>query len=218
MLNAACNDMKVPPSFGLYAILSDPLKGYEYTAKLFVDHRIAFIQLRMKKEPEEVIRKTAEKLVTIIAGSGSKLIINDHPAIAAAAGAAGVHLGQEDMPYEKARAVAGPDAVIGLSTHSPEQTLRACALRPDYIGIGPVYATPTKEKPDPVIGISGMKAMLAAATLPAVVIGGIDLNNLREVLDAGAKNFCMVRQLMQAGNPRKTLNAALGIYREYYPR
>jgi thiamine-phosphate pyrophosphorylase len=218
MLNAACNDMKVPPSFGLYAILSDPVKGYEYTARLLVDYRLPFIQLRMKKEPEEVIRKTAEQLLMITAGSGSKLIVNDHPAIAAAAGAAGVHLGQEDMPYEKARPIVGPDAIIGISTHSIEQTRACCALKPDYIGIGPVYPTPTKRKPDPVIGISGMKAMLAAATLPAVVIGGIDLANLREVLGAGAKNFCMVRPLMQADDPEKPLKEALKMYREYYPQ
>jgi thiamine-phosphate pyrophosphorylase len=210
--------MKIPETFGLYAILTDPVKGYEYTAELFVDYRLPFIQLRMKKEPENVIRKTAEKLLSITAGSGSKLIINDHPDIAAAAGADGVHLGQDDTPYENARRIVGPDAIIGISTHSIEQTRSACMLRSDYIGIGPVYATPTKKKPDPVIGIDGMKKMLAAAILPAVVIGGIDLTNLREVLGAGAKNFCMVRQLMQAEGPEKPLIEALKIYREYYPQ
>lgn len=210
--------MKIPETFGLYAILTDPVRGYEYTAKLFADFRLPFIQLRMKKEPEDVIRKTAEKLLTIIAGSGSRLIINDHPDIAAAVCAAGVHVGQDDMPYENARRIVGPGAIIGISTHTPEQTLKACTLRPDYIGIGPVYATPTKNKPDPVIGIHGMKAMLAAATIPAVVIGGIDLTTLREVLDAGAKNFCMVRPLMKARHPEKPLIEALKIYREYYPQ
>jgi thiamine-phosphate pyrophosphorylase len=211
-------NMKIPETFGLYGILTDPVRGYEYTAQLFADFRLPFIQLRMKKEPEDVIRKTAEKLLTIIAGNGSKLIINDHPDIAGATGAAGVHLGQDDMPYENARRIAGPGAIIGISTHSVEQTRGACSLKPDYIGIGPVYATPTKNRPDPVIGIHGMKAMLAAATLPAVVIGGIDLSNLREVLSAGAKNFCMVRQLMLARNPEKPLIEALKIYRQYYPQ
>jgi len=209
--------MKIPETFGLYAILTDPVKGYEYTAKLFVDCKIAFIQLRMKKEPENVIRKTAEKLLAITAGSCSKLIINDYPDIAADAGAGGVHLGQDDMPYEKARAIVGPSAIIGISTHSPEQTRSACTLKPDYIGIGPVYPTPTKAKPDRVIGIDGMKKMLTLATVPAVAIGGIDLSNLREVLDAGARNFCMVRQLMQTENPENGLKKALKIYGEYYP-
>ena len=208
------NEVKVPFSFGLYAILSDPVKGYEHTAKLFVDYGIHFIQLRMKKEPVEVILKTAEKMLAITAGSGSRLIINDYPEIAAAVGAAGVHLGQEDMRYDQARSLAGPAAVIGIPTHSPAQTRAACGLLPDYIGIGPVFATPTKENPDPVIGIDGMKTMLSLATVPAVVIGGIDLTNLRGVLAAGAKNFCMVRQLMRAGEPESVLKEALKISRE----
>jgi thiamine-phosphate pyrophosphorylase len=209
--------MKFPSAFGLYAILTDPIKGYEYTAKLFVDYKIAFIQLRMKNEPEEVIRKTADQLRAITMGSKSKFIVNDHPEIAASAGANGVHLGQGDMPYAKARSIVGPDAAIGLSTHSPAQAIAACELMPDYIGIGPVFPTPTKTNPDPVVGIDGMKKMLALATVPAVAIGGIDLSNLRKVLEAGAKNFCMVRQLMKADNPEKVLKETLRIYKEYYP-
>ena len=109
----------------------------------------------------------------------------------------------------------GPHAVIGLSTHSPEQTIAACIMRPDYIGIGPVYPTPTKEKADPVIGITGLQTMLSAATVPAVAIGGIDLSNLREVLEAGAQNFCMMRQLMQAEHPEKVLREVEKIRNEY---
>jgi thiamine-phosphate pyrophosphorylase len=209
--------MNIPESFGFYAILTDPLKGHEDTARLLADYRIAFIQLRMKKEPADVIRATAEKLRAVTAGSASRFIINDYPEIAAATGADGVHLGRDDMPYEKARAIVGPEAVIGLSTHTPEQTRSACALKPDYIGIGPVYPTPTKEKPDPAIGIDGMKEMLAAATVPAVAIGGIDLTNLREVLAAGARNFCMVRQLMRSDHPEKVLKEIFKIYSEYFP-
>lgn len=204
-------------SFGLYAILTDPLLGYEHMARLFVDHRVAFIQLRMKKEPLDVIKATAIKLRAVTEGSDSHLIINDHPGIAAEAGA-GVHIGQGDMPYREARSLVGPDAIVGISTHSPDQVVAACKCGPDYIGIGPVYPTPTKANPDPVIGIAGMKAMLAVATVPAVAIGGIDLSNLREVLDAGAKNFCMVRQLMLAPDPERVLREVEEIYREYYPR
>ena len=86
-----------------------------------------------------------------------------------------------------------------------EQTVAACKLNPDYIGIGPVYPTPTKENADPVIGIAGLRNQLSVATVPAVAIGGIDLSNLREVLEAGAKNFCMVRQLIKAEDPEKVM-------------
>ncbi len=197
--------MKIHSPFGLYAILTDPVKGYEYMAKLFVDHRVAFIQLRMKKEPVDVIKYNAEKLHAIIAGTSSRFIINDYPEIAAQIGSDGVHIGQSDRPYAEVRALMGQSAIIGISTHSSKQTITACAMHPDYIGIGPVYPTPTKENADPVIGIIGLQRMLAVATVPAVAIGGIDLANLRKVLDAGAQNFCMVRQLMKADDPEKVL-------------
>jgi thiamine-phosphate pyrophosphorylase len=206
---------QIPTSFGLYAILTDPLKGYDYMTQLFVDHKIACIQLRMKNEPSDEILKTAERLRKITAGSASLFIINDSPEIAAKVNADGVHLGQDDMPYDKARKIVGPDSVIGLSTHSPAQTSAACALKPDYIGIGPVFPTPTKANPDPVIGIRGMQEMISLATVAPVAIGGIDLSNLRSVLEAGAKNFCMVRQLMRAENPEKVLQDTLNIYKEY---
>jgi thiamine-phosphate pyrophosphorylase len=212
--------MSIPENFGLYAILTDPLKGYEYMARLFTDYNIAFIQLRMKKEPPAVILKTAEKLRGVIDRNSSRFIINDHPAIAAAVGADGVHVGQDDMPFEEVRKIVGPDAIIGLSTHSPDETQTACALAPapGYIGVGPVYLTPTKASPDPAIGLDGMKKMLSLATVPAVTIGGIDLANLRDVLGAGARNFCMVRQLVRVEKPEKVLKEVLGIYEEYYPQ
>ncbi len=197
--------MKIPSQFGLYAILTDPVKGYEYMTKLFVDHGVAFIQLRMKKEPLDVIKSTTLRLRAITAGTGSLFIVNDYPEIAREIGADGVHIGQTDRPCREVRELMGPDAVIGISTHSPEQTVAACKLNPDYIGIGPVYPTPTKENADPVIGIAGLRNQLSVATVPAVAIGGIDLSNLREVLEAGAKNFCMVRQLMKAEDPEKVM-------------
>jgi thiamine-phosphate pyrophosphorylase len=207
-------ELKVPPAFGLYAILTDPSKGYEYMTRLFVDYKIAFIQLRMKKEAPGVIALTAEKLLKIIEGSDSRLIINDSPEIASMVGAHGVHIGQNDVPYEKARSIIGQSGIIGISTHTPGQTTSACELAPDYIGIGPVFPTPTKANPDPVITIAGLKKSLSLATVPAVAIGGIDLSNLRDVLFAGAKNFCMVRQLMNAANPEKTLKEVLAVYKE----
>ena len=99
----------------------------------------------------------------------------------------------------------GENAIIGLSTHSSQQTERACSLNPDYIGIGPVYATPTKKIPDPPIGIDGMREMLARTTVPAVVLGSIDDTNAAEVLRAGAKNICCVRYINKSKNPKREL-------------
>jgi thiamine-phosphate pyrophosphorylase len=208
--------MKFPPEFGLYAILTDPLVGNEELARMLVDHGTAFIQLRIKDAPADTALPIAQSLRRIIPENGpTKFIINDDPAICMAAGADGVHVGQSDMPYSQARRIVGDAAIIGVSTHTPQQTIDACALRPDYVGVGPVYATPTKKMPDPVIGIDGLCTMLSHATVPAVAIGGIDLTNLREVLAAGARNFCMVRQINRSAKPRQVLAQMRMIQREF---
>jgi thiamine-phosphate pyrophosphorylase len=204
--------MKIPSQFGFYAILTDPVCGYEYCTKLFVDYQVAFVQLRMKDAPEEIVLATAEKMRDITCGTKTMLIINDTPRIAKTVGADGVHLGQNDMPYKEARDLLGKNAIIGLSTHSVGQMQDACLLKPDYAGMGPVYATPTKKMPDPVIGIDGMKGMLDQATIPAVAIGGITLENLSLILNAGAKNFCMVRPITSAHEPEKVLRKIIKFY------
>ena len=206
---------KVSDSFGFYAILTDPVRGYEYCTKLMVDYEIAFVQLRIKEAPYETIIKTAEKMRAITLRTKTKLIINDYPDIAKKVNADGVHLGQTDMAYNEARKIVGENAIIGLSTHNAFQTKNACSLMPDYIGIGPVYATPTKKIPDPVIGINGMKEMLCLATVPSVVIGGITLEILSTVLENGAKNFCMVRPITKSDNPKKVLRQILKIYYDF---
>ena len=210
--------MKMHPDFGLYAILTNPLKGYEYLTEVLVNHQVPFIQLRMKDEPADQVLAMAEKIRKLTSGTSSKFIVNDSPQIAKEVGADGVHIGQDDMQYEDARAIVGPEMNIGMSTHSPAQTRDACACGPDYIGIGPVFATPTKTNPDPVIGIDGMRKMLSIATVPAVAIGGIDLTNLRNVLTAGARNFCMVRQITQAEDPESVLNRIASLCKEMHIR
>ncbi len=191
--------------FGFYAVLTNPIKGYEYLTKLLVDNEFPFVQLRMKDATQDEIEKTGLLMRRITQGSSTRLIINDYPQIARRIDSDGVHIGQNDQAYEEVRALLGPDHIIGVSTHSPAQTVRACAQNPDYIGIGPVFPTPTKKMPDPVIGIEGMKKMLQEATVPAVCIGGINLENLPEVLRAGAENFCMVREFTQSDNPGEIL-------------
>ncbi|MBN1307500.1 MAG: thiamine phosphate synthase [Chitinispirillaceae bacterium] len=209
--------MPLPQQFGFYAILTDPLIGYEHCTKLLVEAEVAFVQLRIKNLRHTDIIPIALRMRKTTLGSNTRFIINDSPDLAWACGADGVHIGQDDMNYDEARSIVGPASVVGISTHSLQQTRDACSRPADYIGVGPVFPTPTKANPDPVIGIDGMKTMLAAATVPAVAIGGIDLKNLRRVLDAGAINFCMVRQLTQSKAPEKVIDEIRRIYREYYP-
>jgi len=201
---------RVPLEFGLYGILTDPLVGYERLTEVLVSHGVRFIQLRMKHAPRAEVVKVGRRLRPLIGGA-SWFIVNDDPEAAAEVGADGVHLGQGDMPYARARALLGPEALIGLSTHNPAQTRAACALGADYIGVGPVFPTPTKDLPDQVLGLDGMRAMLALADRPAVVLGGIDATNLGGVLAAGARNVCAVRALNRAADPAAVLARLLAI-------
>jgi len=198
-------------------VLTNPVKGFVETTKILVDYGVAFVQLRMKNVTEDEVLRVAYSMAELTEGSSTKLIINDFPRVAKLCGAEGVHIGQSDISYNEAREISGKEKIIGISTHSPEQAIAACKLNPDYIGIGPVFPTPTKQIPDPEIGISGMKDMLACASVPAVVIGGIDLSNLHAVLEAGAENFCMVRQFTQSDKPEEVLKEITKIYNTYYP-
>ncbi len=195
---------KVFPERGFYGILTDPVCGYERLAGAMVEAGVPVIQLRMKKAPREEILRVGRALRKIIP-PGVLFILNDDPRLALEVGADGVHLGREDMPLEEARRILGKDAVYGLSTHGPGQAREALALRPDYIGCGPVFPTPSKEKPDPVIGIRGLVETLALSKVPVVAIGGIGPGNVREVLRAGARMFCALRWVNQSLRPLETL-------------
>jgi thiamine-phosphate pyrophosphorylase len=206
---------QLPFQFGLYAILTDPLRGYEYLTRLLADHEVPFVQLRMKDAPPEAVMPVAKKIRDLTRNTKTRFIINDYPSLAFLAGADGVHVGQTDLSCCEVREIVGDEAIVGLSTHSPAQAKAACALHPDYIGVGPVFPTPTKKIPDPVIGLATMGEMIASSTVPAVAIGGITLERLPDVLRAGARNFCMVRPLNQTSEPERVLKEILKIYGDF---
>jgi thiamine-phosphate pyrophosphorylase len=206
--------MSVSGNFGLYVILTDPVRGYEYVTEAAIAQGVRVVQLRIKDAPMEKIRVVAETLRKLTEGTDTRLIINDYPDLAALIGADGVHVGQDDLPCDLVREIVGPEAVIGLSTHSLAQTKLARGLKTDYIGVGPVFITPTKKNPDPVLGLARMREMIQAATVPAVAIGGIDLTNLPLVLEAGARNVCMVRAINNSENPEDVIKKALRILHE----
>lgn len=191
--------MKNP--FGLYLVITNPATSYEACAEAAVRANLRFIQLRMKHAPRERVVEIARKLRAITSGTKTYFIVNDDPEIASEVGADGVHLGQGDLPLPVARKRFPDLKIFGLSTHSLAQVAAARAVSPDYIGIGPVYATPTKDIPDSTLGLSAMRAMLDAAPCPAVAIGGIDAARLPETLRAGARNFAVVRAVCASENP-----------------
>ena len=129
---------------------------------------------------------------------GGAFFVNDRADIAELCGADGVHLGQEDLPVEKARAFLAAERRIGYSIHNLEQARRAAALRVDYIAIGPVFPTATKENPDPVVGLEMIAQVRSLTTKPLVAIGGITMENAAAVLQAGADAVAVIRDLVMA--------------------
>jgi thiamine-phosphate pyrophosphorylase len=158
-----------------------------------------FLQLRAKGRPTEEIERLARILLPLCREAGVPFIVNDHPAIAAAVGADGVHIGQDDGSLAAVREIVGAGMTVGRSTHSPEQARAALAEGFDYIGFGPLFPTPTKLG-RPGIGLENIPAVQAevGGKIPVFCIGGIKRENLPEVLAAGARNVVIVSDLLTA--------------------
>lgn len=201
--------------FGLYLVITAPRTSYERCAEDAVAANVRYIQLRMKKTPREQVLATAKNLRAITRGSVTRFIVNDDPALAVEAEADGVHVGQNDMPLPEARRRFPGLRLFGLSTHNSEQARKALAVKPDYCGVGPVYATPTKDVPDPVLGPEQTGAIVRAAPFTTVAIGGISENNLADVLRAGAINYSVVRCVCQSGSPRDAIRRLQDIWQTF---
>lgn len=155
------------------------------------------VQLREKHLSPREFYDEAQRALSVAREIGVRLIINDRADIALALHADGVHLGQDDLAPEAARRLLGEDAIIGFSTHSLEQAVEAARLRVDYIAIGPIFNTSSKENPDPTLGIAGLsRVRQAIGAIPLVAIGGITCENAREVLDAGANAVAVISTLL----------------------
>lgn len=161
------------------------------------------LQLREKKMSANRILELGKKIKQLCLQYDTTFIINDRIDIAALLEADGVHLGQDDLDVKSAREILGANAIVGISTHAPEQALKAVEDGADYIGVGPVFATPTKEGRIPV-GLEYVKWVSENITLPAFAIGGIDLENCNQVFDAGIKKLGVVRAIINAPSPQKS--------------
>ena len=161
---------------------------------------VDILQLRAKKNTSEEILAMARVLAPICRAAGIAFILNDHPELVQLVGADGAHVGQDDLSVLEARRLAGPEAIIGKSTHSLKQAIAAAAEAPDYIGFGPLFTTPTKPDYTP-IGTEQIREIYATLALPIFCIGGIKLSNLATVLDAGSLRVVIVSDLLRASDP-----------------
>lgn len=188
--------------FGLYLILTDPVSGYEKAAEAAVSEGVRYLQLRMKNISNEAFLSTAKALQQITHGSSTRLIINDNLQIAIDSDADGIHLGQSDLSLSEARAKWNrPRKIFGLSTHSHAQAFQALEVLPDYIGIGPVFPTPTKTDTAPALGMTEVGRIASEVPITSVAIGGVNTSNLPALLAAGVTNYCVVRAVNEAPNP-----------------
>lgn len=188
----------------LYAIIdAEILATREIPLATFAHELLAagveLIQYRDKSGSPQAILAAASSLRDIFAGTTTRLILNDRADLAVLANFDGVHVGQDDLSPEDARRVIGPDRTVGVSTHTGEQVIAAALTPADYIAIGPIFTTSTKQNPDPVVGLEGMRHARALTTRPLVAIGGITRANARSVLDAGADSVAIISAFLSPG-------------------
>ena len=172
---------------------------------------VTMVQLREKDTSTGEFIRLACKLTDLLRPLGIPLIINDRVDVALAADADGVHIGQSDMPYEIARKLLGPDKIIGLSVENMNDLLRANELDVDYIGISPVYGTPTKTDTAEPFGLEGLRKAVELSVHPTVAIGGMNASTISDVIAAGADGVAVVSAICSADSPRLAANELMNI-------
>jgi thiamine-phosphate pyrophosphorylase len=183
----------------LYAIADSSFGDPVELARVLFSGGIRLLQVRNKKASARELLQQVDRILSF-APSDAKVIVNDRVDIALVAGAAGVHVGQTDLPPGETRKILGPDRTVGFSTHNLKQALEADQLPVDYIAVGPVFPTATKENPYPVVGVDNLRMICRAVRKPVVAIGGIKLENVREVLSAGAASIAVIRDILDCEN------------------
>jgi thiamine-phosphate pyrophosphorylase len=172
-----------------------------------LDGGVDLVQLRDKSASDDEVVTMGRRLRSLCEQHGALFIVNDRPDLAVACGSDGVHVGQDDMALDEARAVVGNNCIVGVSTHSPAQVDAAVASGADYFAVGPVYATPTKPG-RPAVGLELVRYAASLGTAkPWFAIGGIDESNVAGVAGAGAARIVVVRAIRDADDPRSAAAA-----------
>jgi thiamine-phosphate pyrophosphorylase len=189
----------------LYPITDRRLSGLTHAGQVarLCEGGARLVQLREKYLPARAFCAEVSEALKVARSFGARLIVNDRADVAMVVGADGVHLGQDDMPPRAARLVLGDEKLVGCSTHGVEQALAAAELPVDYVAIGPVFDTSSKENPNPSVGLEGVWRVRAAVgrAVKLVAIGGITLETAPSVLEAGADSVAVIGALLNTSDP-----------------
>lgn len=198
--------MARPFDLSLYLVTDEELagpRGVIETVRAAVAGGVTLVQLRDPHNNGRYQAETAEALLEILRPRGIPLIINDRVDVALAVGADGVHVGQSDLPAAAVRRLIGPDRILGLSVSKLDELGDSGVAEVDYLGAGPVHATPTKPDAAAPIGFDGLAALAAAAPVPVVAIGGLRQEHVAPALAAGAAGLAVVSAIMAAIDPER---------------
>jgi thiamine-phosphate pyrophosphorylase len=197
----------------LYAILDPDLSPMPLTdlASQLADAGVTLMQLRDKRASAKELFHHASQMKAILAPRELRFIVNDRPDIASMVGSAGVHVGQQDLPVEDARRICAPPLWVGVSTHNLDQLREADRTSADYIAVGPVFSTSTKQNLDPVVGLDFVRAARQLTRKPLVAIGGVTLEKAAEVFRAGADSVAVIKDLAAAKDPAERARQFLAV-------
>ena len=197
---------------GLYVILDPsvcPARPLVEVLTAAAEAGASLFQYRNKTASMKDAYVEALALRQAAAKAGVLFIVNDRCDLALAVDADGVHLGQGDLPLDLARKVMGPDKLIGISTHNPDQVREATAGKPDYLGFGPIFKPGSKQDHDPVVGLEGLRAMRRLTSLPVFAIGGIQIDQAGEVMRAGSNGVAVISAILKAPDISHAVKAFL---------
>jgi thiamine-phosphate pyrophosphorylase len=190
---------RLPPPPFLYPIVDVAVLGGRPAAAAvrgLAEGGARLVQLRAKALADGALLAAAQEAAAAARAAGVALVVNDRPDVARIAGADGVHVGQDDLPPAACRAVLGAEALVGLSTHGLAQLERGAGEPVDYLAVGPVYATGSKQNPDPVVGPDLVRRARAIWRGPLVAIGGITPENVGAVIEAGADGIAVISAVL----------------------
>ncbi|MBC8383236.1 MAG: thiamine phosphate synthase [Candidatus Cloacimonetes bacterium] len=209
---------KLRKNIGLYFIIDGMYtQDFEKYTQIAIRNKVALIQYRDKDADIRTMIGNAQKMQKLASNSSTQFVVNDVLEVALLSNADGIHVGQSDESYLNVRTQM-PEKIIGISTMTLEESIEAEELGADYLGVGPIFATQTKTDTPPPIGLVKLKEIVDKITIPIVAIGGINTQNLREVLDTGVHGVAIISAILTAPDPENEIKKIQEIIEKYNKR